>query len=72
MDEEPYPFVVPVRGCVGGRLPAIAFVLGDGACDRLVKASIERAEVFRANRRIRFHCQIGRGLTDVTVVMNDL
>ena len=61
MDEEPHPFVVAVRGFVGVRLLAFAFVHGDGARDRLVETSVERAEVFRADRRIRFHGQFGDG-----------
>ena len=72
MDEETHPFVVTVRGFVRVRLLAFARVHRDGARDGLVEASVERAEVFRADRRVRLHGQLGNGLTDVTIIVNDL
>ena len=57
---------------VQARLLAFALVHRDRARDRLVKASVERAEIFRADRRVRFHRQIGHRLTDVAIIVNDL
>ena len=51
---------------------ALARVHRDGARDRFVEASVERAEVISADRRVRFERQFGDGLTDITIVVNDL
>ena len=72
MDEETHPFVVTVRGFVRVRLLAFARVHRDGARDGLVQASVEGPEVFRADRRVRLQGQVGNGLTDVTIIVNDL
>ena len=47
-------------------------VLGDGARDGVVKASVQRAEIIRADRRAQFYRQLGDRLTHVAVLMHDL
>ena len=55
----------------GGLIPS-APILGDGARNRVVQASVQRAEVIDADRRAELQRQIGDGLTDVAVVVDDL
>ncbi len=70
--EETDPLVAKLRRVVEARLLAFARVRRDGARDRLVQTSIQRAEVIRAERRVRFYRQLGNGLTDVAIIVNDL
>lgn len=72
MNEEAHPLVVTIRGFV--RVQPLTFVRidRDGARNGLVKATVERAEVLRANRRVRLERQLGNGLTDVAIIVNHL
>jgi hypothetical protein len=47
-------------------------VLGDRVGDGVVETQVERVEFFRADGRIDFGRELGDGLTDVAVVVNDL
>jgi hypothetical protein len=47
-------------------------VLGDSARDGVVKASVQRAKLIRADGRAHFYRQLGDRLTHVAVVMHDL
>ena len=72
MSQEPEA-LAPARGLsVEGGLISFAPELGDGARDGVVKASVQRAKVIRADGRVHFHRQIGDGLADVAVVVHDL
>jgi hypothetical protein len=72
MSEEPDP-LAPARGfSIEGGLRSFAPVLSDGACDRVVKASVQRLKIFGADRRVRFHGQLGDGLTDIAIVVDHL
>jgi hypothetical protein len=72
MHEETHPLVAAIRCFVEARLLAFASVDRDSARDRVVQSSVERLEVFRADRRVRFRRQLGNGLTDVPIIVHDL
>ena len=70
--EEPEA-LAPARGLSIERgLIAGAPVLGDGAGDGVVEASVQRAKVVGADGRVHFHRQLGDRLADVAVVVHDL
>ena len=72
MSEEPEA-LAPARGfSIEGGLILFTPVFGDRARDGIVKASVQRAKVIRADGRVHFHCQLGDGLTDVAIVVHDL
>ena len=65
--------LAPARGLsVEGGLISFAPVLGDGARDGVVQASVQRAKIICADGRVHFHGQLGDGLTDVAIVVHDL
>ena len=72
MGKEPEPLVLATALSVEGGLIAFAPVLGDRARDGVVEASVQQPKVLRADRRVRFHRQLGDGLTDVAIVVHDL
>ena len=72
MSEEPEALAPAGGFSVDVGLIAFAPVLGDRAGDGVVKASVERAKVVRADGQIHFHRQLGNGLTDIAVVVHDL
>src|SRR5580658_7238589 len=47
-------------------------ILGDGLRDGIIETSVEGLKLGRADRRVGFVGQLGNGLTDSAVVMNDL
>jgi hypothetical protein len=57
---------------IEGRLILFAAEFGDGARDGVVKVSVQRAKVIGADGRVLFHCQLGDGLTHVTIIVDDL
>jgi hypothetical protein len=72
MSEEPEP-LAPARSLsIEGGLISCAAVLGDGTRDGIVKTSIQRAKVIRADGRVHFHRQLGDSLTDVAIIVHDL
>ena len=72
MSQEPEA-LAPARGfSIEGGLISFAPVLGDRARDGVVKASVQRAKVVRADGRVHFHRQLGDRLTDVAIVVHDL
>ena len=72
MSEESEAFA-PARALpVEGRLILFTSVLGHGARDRLVQAAVQCAKVIRADGRVQFNCEVGDGLTDVTIIVHDL
>ena len=72
MSQEPEA-LAPARGLsIEGELISSAPVLGDGARDGVVKASVQHAKVIRADGRVDFHRQLGDGLTDVAIIVHDL
>ena len=72
MSQEPQ-VLAPTRSLfIERRLILFAAEFGDGARDGVVKASVQRAKVIGADRGVRFHCQIGDGLTDIAIIVNDL
>ena len=70
--EEPQTLAPARRLTVPRRLVASAAVLGDGPRDRIVEAPVQRAEIFRADRRVGLHRQFGDRLADVAVVVHHL
>jgi hypothetical protein len=49
-----------------------ARVLRHGFCDRRVEATIQRVEFFGRDRKELFDGDLGDGLADITVVVDDL
>src|SRR5688572_7501483 len=72
MSQKSEAFTPPRRLVVERRLVSPAPELSDGARDGVVKASVQRPKVVRADRRVHFHREIGYGLAHVTVVVDDL
>ena len=75
MHEEPDTFIAARRFLVLlYRHVSLALALEgrDGRRNRLVKGSIELAEVIRADRRVGFARQLGNRLTNVAVIVHDL
>jgi hypothetical protein len=65
--------LAPARGLpVECGLVSPAPELGDGARDGVVEAPVQRPEVVRADGRVHFQRQVGNGLADVPVVVDDL
>ena len=72
MSQEPSA-LAPTRGLsIEGGLILFAPEFSDGARDGVVKASVQRAKVVGADRRVLFHCQLGDGLTHVAIIVHDL
>ena len=53
-------------------LIALASELRDGIGDRIVEAPVERVEVGRGDGRVLFDGQLGDGLAEISVVVDDL
>ena len=70
--QEPEAFVPTRRLAVEGGLSAPEPELGDGARDSVVEAAVQRSKVVRAYWGVQFHSQAGYGLTDVSIVLDDL
>jgi hypothetical protein len=56
----------------GDELFAPAPELRDGIRDRIVEAPVERTEFCRGDGRVLLDGQVGYGLAEIPVVMNDL
>src|SRR4029450_7587428 len=54
---------------IGWELILSTPVLGDGARDGVVKASVQHAKVVRADGRAHFNCQLCDGLTPVAIIV---
>src|SRR5687767_3778181 len=72
MGEEPEALASACGLSVDTGLISLTSVLGDCARDGIVKASVQRTKVVRADRRVQFHRQLSDGLTDVAIVVHDL
>ena len=72
MSQEPRALIPARRLSIESGLILFAPEFGDGTRNRVVKAPVERAKVVRADGRVRFHRQLGDGLTDVAIVVHDL
>ncbi len=57
---------------VGDRLLALARVLGDRLGDGVVEAPVEDAKLVGGDRGVRLVGQLGDGLADAAVVVDDL
>ena len=66
--EEPQPLGLVIRD----RQLALAPELGNGFGHRLVEAPVERAELVGRDRRVQLDGQLGDGLADVAIVVDDL
>jgi hypothetical protein len=72
MRKESEPLVVVKSRSLNGRLRLFTSELGDRARDGVVQTSIQHPKVFRADWRSQLDGQLGDGLTDVAVVVDDL
>ena len=72
MSEEPSA-LVPSRGFTReSGLISLTSILRNRAGDGIVKASVQRTKVVRADRHVQFHRQLRDGLTDIAIVVHDL
>ena len=72
MREEPEAFVSARHFAFGLGLMSFAGVLGDRTRDGVVQASVQRAEIIGADRRMKLDGQLGNRLADVTIIVHHL
>jgi hypothetical protein len=70
--EEAEAFVATRRLSVECGLIASAPELGHGACNGVIKASVESSKIVGAHGSVLFQRYFGDGLTNISVVMHDL
>ena len=70
--KKPSRSLLCVVSSIGIGVLAFARVLGDRTGDGVVQAPVQRPEIGGADRRIQLDGQLRDGLTDVTIIVDDL